>query len=133
MKVGFVGLGAMGRPMAENLLRAGHELGVWARRQEAAWPLVDQGARFHATPAALARHADAIFVAVTAGADVEQVVLGAEGLIHGARPGSVIVDHSTIAPHRRAVARARYRLPRCAGVRRQRRRTRRHAGHHGRR
>ena len=98
MKLGFVGLGVMGRPMAENLLRAGHELGVWARRREAAVPLQERGARAFASPAELARHADIVFIAVTASADVEQVVFGAEGLSDGARPGLVIVDHSTIAP-----------------------------------
>ncbi|MBI4985485.1 MAG: NAD(P)-dependent oxidoreductase [Rhodocyclales bacterium] len=103
MKLGFIGLGAMGRPMAENLLRAGHELTVWARRPDAAAPLLKAGARYAETPAALARHADVVFIAVTASADVEQVVLGAQGLSEGARPGAVIVDHSTIAP---AVARA---------------------------
>ncbi|CAG0981998.1 partial 2-hydroxy-3-oxopropionate reductase, partial [Rhodocyclaceae bacterium] len=98
MKVGFVGLGVMGRPMAENLLRAGYGLGVWARRIASAQPLVDQGARFHASPAALAREVDVLFVAVTADADVEQVLLGPDGAIHGLRPGTVVVDHSTIAP-----------------------------------
>lgn len=98
MRVGFVGLGVMGRPMAENLLRAGHELGVWARRPESAALLVAQGARQYPTPAALARETEAVFIAVTNGADVEQVVFGGDGLAGGARPGSVIVDHSTIAP-----------------------------------
>ncbi|MDD5249563.1 MAG: NAD(P)-dependent oxidoreductase [Rhodocyclaceae bacterium] len=103
MKLGFIGLGVMGGPMAQHLLRAGHELGVWARRPAAAQALVDAGAQSFPTPAALAEHVDVMFIAVTAGADVEQVALGADGLIHGARPGCVIVDHSTVAP---ATARA---------------------------
>ena len=97
MKLGFVGLGVMGRPMAANLLRAGHELSVWARRAEAAAPLVGLGARLCATPAELASHSDVVFLVVTAGNDVEQLVFGAAGLSDGARPGLVVVDHSTIA------------------------------------
>ncbi|MDK9724935.1 MAG: NAD(P)-dependent oxidoreductase [Sterolibacteriaceae bacterium MAG5] len=98
MKLGFIGLGVMGRPMAENLLRAGHELLVWARRAESAQPLLDLGARVLPSPEALAREVDVLFVVVTASADVEQVLLGAQGALHGLRPGAVVVDHSTIAP-----------------------------------
>ena len=98
MKLGFVGLGVMGAPMAANLLRAGHEVGVWARRRAAGDALVAQGARFHETPAALAGEADVMFTVVTAGSDVEEIIFGAQGLAEGARPGTVIVDHSTIAP-----------------------------------
>jgi 2-hydroxy-3-oxopropionate reductase len=103
MRVGFVGLGVMGAPMAGNLLRAGHDVAVWARRREAAQPLVERGARFCATPAALAADAEVLFTVVTAGSDVEAVVCGADGMAAGARAGTVIVDHSTIAP---AAARA---------------------------
>jgi 2-hydroxy-3-oxopropionate reductase len=98
MKVGFIGLGVMGRPMAENLLRAGHELFVWARRPEAVRALVDLGARAADSPAALARAVDAAFVCVTTGADVEAVALGSGGLIEGTHDGLVVIDHSTIAP-----------------------------------
>lgn len=107
MKVGFIGLGVMGRPMAERLLRAGHELGIWARRPESAAPLAAAGARVFPTPAALAAECEAIFTVVTASQDVENVVLGAQGIAEGAPPGSVVVDHSTIAPEtaRRIAAR----------------------------
>lgn len=98
MKVGFIGLGVMGAPMAANLLRAGHEVAVWARRPAAADELVAQGARLLPTPAALAREADALFTVVTSGGDVEEVVFGPEGFAAGARAGTVVVDHSTIAP-----------------------------------
>jgi len=103
VNVGFIGLGAMGRHMAGHLLRGGHTLGVYARRAESAAPLVAAGAVRHATPAALAAACDVVFTIVTASSDFEQVVLGADGLIHGAKPGSVVVDMETIAP---AVARA---------------------------
>ncbi|MBS1191245.1 MAG: 6-phosphogluconate dehydrogenase, NAD-binding protein [Rhodocyclaceae bacterium] len=98
MKVGFIGLGVMGRPMAGHLLKAGHELAVWARRPESAQPLAEQGAKVFATPAELARHCEVIFTMITSSADVEQVALGPQGLGEGMAPGAVLVDCSTIAP-----------------------------------
>ena len=97
MKVGFIGLGAMGVPMAENLLKGGHALYVWARRADAAKPLTDKGAKLCASPAGVGASAEVTFTIVTNGADVENVVLGEAGLIHGATSGSVVVDCSTIA------------------------------------
>ncbi len=98
MKLGFIGLGAMGRPMALHLLKAGHELSVYARRAEAAQPLVDAGARRLATPAEVAANSEAVFTMVTTGADVEDVVLGEGGILRGAKPGTVLVDMGTIPP-----------------------------------
>ncbi len=98
LRLGFVGLGAMGRPMAEHLLRAGYELAVWARRPEAAQPLITAGAASCATPAELASHSDIVFTVVTSGEDVERIALGPHGLIEGFAAGSILVDMSTIAP-----------------------------------
>ncbi|MBX3680222.1 NAD(P)-dependent oxidoreductase [Cognatazoarcus halotolerans] len=98
MKVGFVGLGAMGRPMAENLLRAGFPVAVWARRAQSAAPLEAAGAVLRPTPAALAADVDVVISMVTGSGDVEALVLGGEGLLAGLRPGAVHVDMSTIAP-----------------------------------
>lgn len=98
MRVGFIGLGAMGRPMVLHLLHAGHDVAVWARRPEQAQALRDAGAVWCATPADVARHAEVVFTIVTTGADVEHVVLGPNGLIEGFAPGSILVDMSTIAP-----------------------------------
>lgn len=98
MKLGFIGLGAMGRPMALHLIEAGHSLSVYARRAESAQPLVDAGARACATPAAVAAASEVVFTMVTTGADVEQVVLGEDGIVHGAKPGTVLVDMGTIPP-----------------------------------
>ena len=103
MRVGFIGLGVMGRPMALNLLRGRHELTVWARRPAALEPLVERGAAAAATPAALAAGSDAVFTMLTGAADVEQVLFGEHGVAHGARPGTLVVDTSTIDP---AAARA---------------------------
>jgi 2-hydroxy-3-oxopropionate reductase len=98
MKAGFIGLGAMGRAMAANLLRAGHDVAVWARRAESMAPLVALGARAAESPADCARGADAVLCVVTAGPDVRQVALGVDGVIEGASPGCVFIDHSTIPP-----------------------------------
>jgi 2-hydroxy-3-oxopropionate reductase len=95
MKVGFIGLGAMGRPMALHLQAAGHELHVWARRPASADGLP---ATVHPTPAALGAACEVVFTVITSSVDVEGVALGDKGLIHGMAPGSVLVDCSTIAP-----------------------------------
>jgi len=96
--VAFIGLGAMGAPMARNLMKAGFELSVWARRPQAARELLDNGARWQTSPAELARACDAVVTVVTADADVRSVLLGEGGVIEGARAGLLVVDHSTIAP-----------------------------------
>ncbi len=98
MRVGFIGLGVMGRPMAARLLQAGFELGIWARRPEAATELVAQGATLYSSPAELAAACDVVVTIVTYGADVEQLAFGPEGLATGFRAGSVHVDMSTISP-----------------------------------
>ena len=98
MKVGFIGLGVMGRPMAEHLLRAGHELAVWGRRPESTAPLAAQGATVCTTPAALGQRCEVVFSVITGSADVAGVALGPDGLSAGLAAGSVLVDCSTIAP-----------------------------------
>ncbi len=96
--LGFIGLGAMGAPMAANLLTAGHRLNVFARHRDAARPIVALGATLCQSPAEVARGSDVIFTMVTNTAAVEEVVLGADGLVDGLRPDSVVIDHSTITP-----------------------------------
>ncbi len=98
MELGFIGLGAMGRPMALHLMKHGHEMGVYSRRADSAAPLIKAGARHHDTPAALAAASEVVFTMVTNSHDVEQVVLGRDGLIEGFKPGAVLVDMETIAP-----------------------------------
>jgi 2-hydroxy-3-oxopropionate reductase len=98
MKVGFVGLGIMGRPQALNLMKAGHAMAVWARRGESMQPLADAGATACASPSEAAALADVVFVMVSDTPDVEQVTFGPKGIIEGARPGTVVVDMSTISP-----------------------------------
>lgn len=98
MKTGFIGTGAMGRPMILNLLAAGHEVAFYARRPEAAAPLAQAGAVACSSPAEVARNAEIVFTIVTTGEDVENLCFGANGLMEGFAPGSVLVDMSTIPP-----------------------------------
>jgi 2-hydroxy-3-oxopropionate reductase len=98
LRVGYVGLGIMGRPMALNLLKAGFETAVYARRQESMAPLVAAGARACASPAEVAKHADVVFTNVSDTPDVEEIVLGENGILQGAAPGAIVVDMSTISP-----------------------------------
>jgi 2-hydroxy-3-oxopropionate reductase len=98
MKVAFCGLGIMGRPQALNIMKAGHAMAVWARRAESMQPLTDAGATACASPKVAAAAADVVFVMVSDTPDVEQVVFGPGGVIEGARPGTAVVDMSTISP-----------------------------------
>lgn len=97
MQLGFIGFGAMGRPMAEHLLRAGHSLAVWARRPESAAALLAQGATWCASPAEVAGRAEMVCTNVTGSADVEALAFGPQGLAQGFRATGLHVDFSTIA------------------------------------
>jgi len=98
MEVGFIGLGLMGRPMALNLMRAGHRVHVWSRRRESMQPLLDAGAGDCASAADVASRAEVVISIVADAPDVEEVALGPQGVADGARPGLVFIDMSTIAP-----------------------------------
>lgn len=98
MKVGYIGLGIMGAPCVRNLLKAGHQVTVWARRRESAQPLLDAGASWADSPAAMAANVDVVVTNVSDTADVEQVLLGEQGVVQGAARGLVCVDMSTISP-----------------------------------
>jgi 2-hydroxy-3-oxopropionate reductase len=96
--IGFIGLGAMGTPMARNLLKGGHAITVWARRPEAMVALLAAGAAAGESPAHVAARSDIVMTMVTDTRAVEDVILGERGIARGARPGSLVVDHSTIDP-----------------------------------
>ena len=98
MDVGFIGLGLMGRPMALNLIKAGHRVHVWSRRRESMQPLLDAGAGDCASAAEVARRAAVTISMVSDAPDVEQVTLGADGIADGAGAGHIHIDMSTIAP-----------------------------------
>ena len=98
MNLGFIGLGLMGRPMAQHLAAAGHTLHLWARRPESLVPFRDSRAVCHGSPAALAAQAQVVFTMVADAPDVREVLLGAQGGAAGAAAGLTVVDMSTIAP-----------------------------------
>jgi 2-hydroxy-3-oxopropionate reductase len=97
--IGFIGLGTMGTPMVRRLLKGGYyTVSVWARRPAAIAALADAGVRVADSPADVAAHSDIVMTMVTDTKAVEEVVLGENGVARRARPGSIVVDHSTIAP-----------------------------------
>lgn len=98
-KVGYIGLGIMGRPMAGHLLAAGLQVSVWNRTASKTQELADAGAVVADTPAALAAAGpEVIFLNVTDTPDVELILFGDNGIATTARPDLIVVDHSTISP-----------------------------------
>jgi 3-hydroxyisobutyrate dehydrogenase len=112
-RIGFIGLGTMGLPMARNLLKAGFELAVYARRPGPAAEMRGLGARVAESPRGVAEGADAVLTIVTADPDVREVVLGPDGALEGMAAGGILVDMSTISP---ATIREIARLGRARGV-----------------
>ncbi len=98
IKLGFVGLGIMGRPMAINLLHAGYSVFIYGRREESMAPVAREGGERCANPAQVATHSDIVFTMVADTPDVQEVILGKNGVIEGVRDGSIVVDMSTISP-----------------------------------
>jgi 3-hydroxyisobutyrate dehydrogenase-like beta-hydroxyacid dehydrogenase len=98
MRIGFIGLGNMGGPMALNLIKAGHTLIVHDVRREAAAPHLQQGAKWADSPQAVARESELILTSLPGPKDVEAVALGAGGIIHGAVAGTIYADLSTGSP-----------------------------------
>jgi 3-hydroxyisobutyrate dehydrogenase/2-hydroxy-3-oxopropionate reductase len=98
-KLGFLGLGLMGYPMARNLLRAGHEVALWSHSGEKARQLAaEAGGKACDTPGQVAANADVIFLCVGNTGMAREVILGADGIIQGAKPGTIVADASTISP-----------------------------------
>jgi len=100
-RIGFIGLGIMGRGMVRNLLKAGFEVRAWNRTASRMDELAADGAVRTAGPADLAAQCDVIITCVSDTPDVEAVILGDDphGVIHGVKPGALVVDMSTISPH----------------------------------
>lgn len=98
MKIGYIGLGIMGRPAALNLLRGGFSVGVWARRREATQPLQQAGATVYDSIAELAAASEVVITNVSDTPDVEAVVLGEGGIGDHLAAGGTVIDMSTIAP-----------------------------------
>ncbi|NOX67252.1 MAG: NAD(P)-dependent oxidoreductase [Chlorobi bacterium] len=97
-KIGFIGLGIMGKPMAMNLMKAGFELVVYNRTKSRMDELIQSGAAGVESPKEAAENSDIIITIVSDTPDVEDVILGEQGVIHGVKAGSVVIDMSTISP-----------------------------------
>src|SRR5256885_3476591 len=108
-KIGFLGLGEMGTPMATRLLRAGHELVVWNRSPERTAPLASEGAAVASSPAKAASGAELIITMLATPEALEQVLFGSDGLATALSPGQVLIDMSTVGPDE--VRSAAARLP----------------------
>jgi len=98
MRLGYIGLGTMGGAMAENLIRAGYSLTVYNRTTSKAERLLDLGASLAESPAEVARKSELVFMNVSDTPDVLEIVFGENGIVEGAHPGMILVDHSTIKP-----------------------------------
>jgi 3-hydroxyisobutyrate dehydrogenase len=99
MRIGFIGLGSQGGPMARRIVDAGHPTTLWARRPEALEPFSDTEATVAGSPAELAAASDLVCLCVVSDADVVEVVEGEKGVLAGLQPGSVIAVHSTVHPN----------------------------------
>ncbi|MBI3949196.1 MAG: NAD(P)-dependent oxidoreductase [Acidobacteria bacterium] len=97
-RIGFIGLGIMGQPMAHNLIKAGFALAVYNRTRSKCQPLVEAGAAEATSCAEVARQSDIIITVVSDTPDVEQVLFGPDGVWDGLTPGKVVIDMSTISP-----------------------------------
>ena len=96
--IGFIGLGIMGRGMVDNLMAAGFDLTIWNRTAGRMTPFIERGAKAASSPSEVAANSDIIITCVSDTPDVEQVILGEDGVIHGASAGDLVIDMSTINP-----------------------------------
>jgi len=112
-RIGFIGLGLMGKPMAHNLLKAGFPLTVYNRSRPPMLELADLGAALGESPQHVAQQSDVVITCVPDSPDVEAVVLSENGILSGSRPGMLYIDHSTIAP---ATSRTIYEVLKANGV-----------------
>jgi 3-hydroxyisobutyrate dehydrogenase-like beta-hydroxyacid dehydrogenase len=97
-KVGFIGLGMMGTPMSKNLIKAGFELTVWNRTKSKMEEIVALGAKPAASAKEVAYQSEVTVTMLTGSSDSEEVILGKNGVLEGMKPGTVIIDMSTISP-----------------------------------
>ena len=138
MRIGFIGLGNMGGPMASHIIAAGHDVTVYDVRREAAQPHLQHGAEWVDSPRAVAAASEITFTSLPGPKEVEAVALGEGGILQGAQPDSVYIDLSTSSPTLIRAIQAVYQEKKvhvldapvsgCAG-----RSPSRHAGGHGRR
>jgi 2-hydroxy-3-oxopropionate reductase len=112
-RIGFIGLGIMGKPMARNLIKAGYHLVLHNRSREAIKELASEGAMPASSPKEVAGNSDVVITMLPDSPDVEEVILGPQGVIEGGLPGMLFIDMSTIAP---ATARKVYESLKSKGI-----------------
>src|SRR3954469_6487169 len=112
-RIGWVGTGVMGRWMCEHALKKGFAATVYNRSKDKTQPLLDLGAKYAATPKAVAENADVVFAIVGFPKDVREVFLGADGALAGAKPGAILVDMTTSEP---GLAKEIYEAAKAKGV-----------------
>ncbi|MCV7383248.1 NAD(P)-dependent oxidoreductase [Mycolicibacter longobardus] len=98
MRVGFIGLGSQGAPMARRIVEGGYATTLWARRDGTLEPFSDTEARVADSPAELGRQSDLVCLCVVGDADVDEVIVGDSGVLAGLQPGGIIAIHSTVHP-----------------------------------
>jgi 3-hydroxyisobutyrate dehydrogenase len=98
MKLGYIGIGLMGKPMVLRLLAAGHEVTVWNRSKEKLAPVLEKGAKAASSPAELAGAAEIVMMCVTDQKAAEEVLFGLNGISNGGKEGLLVIDFSSIAP-----------------------------------
>jgi len=98
MKIGYIGIGFMGEPMAGRLLDAGFEVSIWGRTPAKLQKLYDAGAGRAESPASLASNVDILFLCVSDTAAVEDIMFGSDGAVRGLREGAIVIDMSSIEP-----------------------------------
>ena len=98
LRVGFIGLGSQGGPMARRIIGAGYQVTLWARRPATLEPFADTAAKAAGSPAELAAASDLVCVCVVSDADVEEVLTGEHGVLAGLAAGGVVAVHSTVHP-----------------------------------
>lgn len=99
LRVGFVGLGSQGGPMARRIIEDGFPTTLWARRPESLEPFEGTGAKYASDRRALGAASDVLCLCVVGDADVDDVLLGNDGALAGMAPGGIVVIHSTVHPH----------------------------------
>ncbi|MDH3608470.1 MAG: NAD(P)-dependent oxidoreductase [Gammaproteobacteria bacterium] len=97
-RIGLIGLGIMGKPMANNLLQANHNLGLYARNPKSLRSFSANNIEIYNSPAELAEHCDITITIVSDSPDVENIITGNDGIIYGAKPKHLVIDMSTISP-----------------------------------
>ncbi|MCP8617896.1 NAD(P)-dependent oxidoreductase [Salirhabdus salicampi] len=96
--IGFIGLGVMGKSMAQNLMNAGYQLNIYTRTKEKGQSLLDKGAKWRETPKDVAEHSSIVITMVGYPSDVEVIYFGEDGILQGAKKGSYLIDMTTSTP-----------------------------------